>query len=775
LALTNHGSLYTSAPTVTFNPAGATATTKLALIGSVGAITLTNGGTGYTRVPSVSLSPGGGSGATAAVTAMAPVGVASVQMVNGGTCTSRTSVPTVTFASVNGAGSGATGTASIGGNNSTLRVTNVTITNPGSGYTLPPTINFAGGSCTNVSANAYLQPTSVAAITITARGQGYTSAPRINIQSGGGSNATATSSLAFPVASITLTSGGGNVYTAAPTLTLSTPQITGGVNATATATLTATSVASMTVTAGGSGYLTPPNVAFTPVGPGTGAAATVALGARPVASVTMNTPGSGYTAAPTVSFSGTGGATATSTLAPAGVASINVTTGGAGYTTPPTVSFSTTGSAVAPTASVSLVPASITALTLTAGGGGYTSVPTVVITPAVGDTTGTGASGTAQSGLGLVGSVAITNPGSGFIGNPTVTIVGGGGTGATATALYTAINVDLGVKPLGIQELFDDHGRMNATMSVEIPNTNGTNQTTIPYGYIDPPTEVVNTNAGADALVSSGGTPIATLPDGTQIWRFTHNGVDTHSVHFHMFNLELINRVGWDGAIRPPDANEMGWKETIRMSPLEDAFVAIKPIVPNLPWPLPNSIRPIDVTSPLGTSGAQYTNVDPNGNPVTVKNVLVNFGWEYVFHCHLLGHEENDMMRPMIIGVAPVSPSNVTATSTVTGTADVTFTDNSPNETGFTVQRSTNGGAWVDAGTVPRNAPVLNADFSVTDAGRTTGTVATFHDINLTPAIPVAYRVISNDLVGDTTTPGYAAYTQSVDSVPSVPSAAVTP
>jgi len=788
--LGNPGSLYTSAPTVAFNPAGATATTRLALIGSVGAITLTNGGTGYTRVPSVSLSSGGGSGATAAVTAMAPVGVGSVQMVNGGTCTSRTSVPTVTFNSGNG-GSGAQGTASIGGNSGNLRVTGVTVTNPGSGYALPPTIAFSGGSCTNVSANAYLRPTSVATIMITARGQGYTSPPRINIQSGGGSNAAATSFLAFPVASITLTGNGGNVYTAAPSVSLSAPQITTGVtvgvNATATATLTPTSVASMTVTNGGSGYLQPPTVVFTPVGPGSGANFTVVLGPRPVASVTINLngSGSGYTTAPTVSFSPVGGgATATSTLAASGVASINVTAAGAGYTSAPTVSFSTTGSAVAPTAVVTLVPASITALTLTAGGSGYSSVPIVVVTPAVGDATGAGASGTAQSGAGLVGSITLTNPGSGFIGNPTVTFAGGGGTGATATALYTAINVDLGVKPLGIQELFDEHGRMNATMSVEIPNTNGTNQTTIPYGYIDPPTEVVNTNAGADALVptvvAGVSEPLAMLPDGTQIWRFTHNGVDTHSLHFHMFNLELINRVGWDGAIRPPDANEMGWKETIRMSPLEDVFVAIKPIVPNLPWPLPNSIRPLDVTSaleagPPTVAHPQYTNVDPNGNPVNVFNHLINFGWEYVYHCHLLGHEENDMMRPMLIGVAPVSPSNVTATSTVTGTADVTFTDNSPNETGFTVQRSVNGGAWVDAGLpILRAAPVLNADFSVTDAGRTTATVETFHDTGLTVGAAVAYRVIANDLVGDTTTPGYAAYTQSVDSVPSVPSVPVT-
>jgi hypothetical protein len=43
----------------------------------------------------------------------------------------------------------------------------------------------------------------------------------------------------------------------------------------------------------------------------------------------------------------------------------------------------------------------------------------------------------------------------------------------------------------------------------------------------------------------------------------------------------------------------------------------------------------------------QFTGVDINGKPITVTNMLYNIGWEYVWHCHLLGHEENDMMQPI--------------------------------------------------------------------------------------------------------------------------------
>ena len=187
-----------------------------------------------------------------------------------------------------------------------------------------------------------------------------------------------------------------------------------------------------------------------------------------------------------------------------------------------------------------------------------------------------------------------------------------------------------------IQELFElDYGRMNATLGVELPFTNGGNQTTIPFGYIDPATEIIAPS-----------TTIAPprLGDGTQIWKITHNGVDTHAIHFHLFNVQVINRVDWDGAIGTPDPNELGWKETVRMNPLEDIIVAMRPTTPKLPFGLPDSIRLLDVTTPLGSTGLHERR--PAGEPGDGRQRLTNFGWEYVWHCHMLGHEENDMMRP---------------------------------------------------------------------------------------------------------------------------------
>jgi FtsP/CotA-like multicopper oxidase with cupredoxin domain len=223
-----------------------------------------------------------------------------------------------------------------------------------------------------------------------------------------------------------------------------------------------------------------------------------------------------------------------------------------------------------------------------------------------------------------------------------------------------------------IQELFTlDYGRMNATLGTELPNNNFLNQTTIPLGYVDPATEIVRQGQ-------------------TQLWKITHNGVDTHFIHFHLFNVQVINRVGWDGTTRPPDANELGWKDTVRMNPLEDILVALQPITPPTPFPLANSVRLLDVTMPANMGGSPpFSNLNPYTNAgVTTVNALQNFGWEYVWHCHILGHEENDMMRPIIFQVPPPAPANLTANA-VSNAVTLTFTDNSASETGFVIQRST--------------------------------------------------------------------------------------
>jgi FtsP/CotA-like multicopper oxidase with cupredoxin domain len=254
------------------------------------------------------------------------------------------------------------------------------------------------------------------------------------------------------------------------------------------------------------------------------------------------------------------------------------------------------------------------------------------------------------------------------------------------TATFTPYGATVPVKETlidkTIQELFElNYGRMNATLGTELPMTNFATQTTIPLGYVDPPTELL---ADSKNVISQ---PVGTLGDGTQIWKITHNGVDTHAIHFHLFNVQLINRIGWDGTNRMPDANELGWKETVRMNPLEIDFVALRPVSQNLPWPIPDSIRALDVTMMPEAKDPGMFLLNAAGQPADQTNHITNFGQEYVWHCHLLGHEENDMMRPMVLQVAPGTPSPLAAVANLTGGVDLTFTDNSANEVNFELQR----------------------------------------------------------------------------------------
>jgi FtsP/CotA-like multicopper oxidase with cupredoxin domain len=347
-----------------------------------------------------------------------------------------------------------------------------------------------------------------------------------------------------------------------------------------------------------------------------------------------------------------------------------------------------TGSINQPTFDVTAAgPQTITSISVTGGGTGYKLAPTVNI---IGGG-GTGATATATVAGGHVTAITLTSPGTGYTSAPNVTFTpapGGGGIGATAS-VKTSATVSYTVLSKAIQELFDPlYGRMNATLGVEIPFTSALTQTTIPLGYIDPTTE--------------------TIADGeTQIWKITHNGVDTHPVHFHLVNVQVINRVGWDGTIKPPYDNEVGWKETVKMNPLEDIIVAVKAKKPTLPgFGLPRSNRLLDPTQPAG-SMMGFTQVDPaTGNPATVTNVAADFGHEYVWHCHILGHEENDFMRPFVLNVVdalPVAPSGLNAV--LAGQqVNLTWTDGSSNELRFLIERSVNSGAYATVGTALANA-----------------------------------------------------------------------
>ena len=623
----------------------------------VSSLTLSAGGAGFTTAPTVSFAGGGGAGAAAVATINRFVNAVTVTQPGSG----YTTAPTVSL--TGGGGSGASAVATASG-----FVSAIAVNAGGVNYTAPLTVNITGGGGAGATATATMLG-SVSAITVAAPGTGYTTVPTVAITGGGGTGARATATINRFVASIAVAAGGTR-YTSAPAVAITGG---GGAGAGATATVAGGRVTTITVTAPGTGFTAVPTVTLTGGG-GTGARGTATLGGS-VSAFTVTAIGANYTTAPTVTISGGGGTGARGTAVLSGsINTVTVTAGGSGYTSAPVVTF-TGGAGVGALATATIVNG-VTSVTVTNGGTGYTAAPTVAFTGGG----GSGATATATID-GTVNSLTLTAPGSGYTNAPTVAFAGGGGTGATGVA---SLVKTIQMQPKAIQELFElNYGRMNATLGVEIPLTTIMTQTTIPYGYIDPPTEVV--------------------PNGEmQLWKITHNGVDTHSIHFHLVNVQVINRVGWDGMIKPPEPQELGWKETVRMNPLEDVIVALKPTVPALPFRVPLSNRPLDVTMPLGSTMG-FSGLDQFNNPVAVSNVVTRFSWEYVWHCHILGHEENDMMRPFVMQVEPNAPTGLTATVIGPKSVQLTWFDNANNETGQRIERSIGAGVFTTLALISSN------------------------------------------------------------------------
>jgi spore coat protein A len=163
-------------------------------------------------------------------------------------------------------------------------------------------------------------------------------------------------------------------------------------------------------------------------------------------------------------------------------------------------------------------------------------------------------------------------------------------------------------RSLTLNEGFDKYGRL-----AQFIGTNVQVAGTVPgfFGreYMDTPTEVIN--AGA-----------------IEIWEIANLTADTHPLHFHLVNVQVLARQPFDprkyngipnlsNQPTAPDPNELGWKETVRMNPGEVIWVIAKYDLPAVPFTVPASPR-------------------TGGN-------------EYVWHCHILEHEEHDMMRPVVV------------------------------------------------------------------------------------------------------------------------------
>jgi spore coat protein A len=138
-----------------------------------------------------------------------------------------------------------------------------------------------------------------------------------------------------------------------------------------------------------------------------------------------------------------------------------------------------------------------------------------------------------------------------------------------------------------------------------------------------------------------------------EVWEVYNTTGDVHPMHFHLVNVQVINRQAFDptvfdfvngtyvpsGPVIAPAANEFGWKETVPMYPGTVTRVIMKwdlsPIVDKNLVPVNTRARPL-----IGQLPIVYG--QPPESPRTS-------GHEYVWHCHILEHEEHDMMHALVV------------------------------------------------------------------------------------------------------------------------------
>ncbi|WP_431934840.1 fibronectin type III domain-containing protein [Micromonospora sp. RP3T] len=298
----------------------------------------------------------------------------------------------------------------------------------------------------------------------------------------------------------------------------------------------------------------------------------------------------------------------------------------------------------------------------------------------------------------------------------------------TPTGGSGPVTLPLAVKSVG--QVFEPrHGRAVGRLGVGHPLTGALAPAVLPLGPTDPVTE--------DLFVTDPTVPVGAPADGTQLWRIVGDTDRTHPVHVEGVDVQVVNRVGWDGTLRPPEQGELGWKDTVRVNPREDVVVALRPVAPSLPFTVGDSVRLLDPSRPAGArlDAGPVSPVD--GRPATVVNQVVNLGWEYRWQTRSAGLRDQGMSRPLVLRVSPRAPTGLTATP-VPGSATalpaiaLAWTGNGsrPPATSHRLQRATD---------------------SAFTTGRTEITVAAtatrYTDATVTPGVTYHYRIRAENAV----------------------------
>lgn len=326
----------------------------------------------------------------------------------------------------------------------------------------------------------------------------------------------------------------------------------------------------------------------------------------------------------------------------------------------------------------------ITRIIVTSGGSGYSANPLVAIVDLYG--TGRGATATATVVRGVVTAISI-NPGASGSGYtaPIVVIIDATGRGATATAEIDGIlaggaswSVDSQTGPGAYDMNSPPQYNPAATPDTMAYPPGGKGYTSAPAIYI---TDITGRGASAAAGVSGGSVSRVTMISGGS--GYSQNPVVTF--------------VGGGAAMQAAGKATVVRGVITEIKLLGCDYYQIE----------------------LGAYGGRL--IDPS---------MRDYGWDYVYYCHLFSNEELEMMRSVSYAAPPRAPSNLRAA--VGPYVILSWTDNSARESGFLLQRATN--------------PGFTANLMNIAVGPN---VVSYIDTSAAPGRTYYYRVQAFNVVGD--------------------------
>ncbi|HET9555360.1 MAG TPA: multicopper oxidase domain-containing protein [Anaeromyxobacteraceae bacterium] len=122
----------------------------------------------------------------------------------------------------------------------------------------------------------------------------------------------------------------------------------------------------------------------------------------------------------------------------------------------------------------------------------------------------------------------------------------------------------------------------------------------------------------------------------TEVWQIDNHTGDIHPIHLHLvqFQVQSGSYSGWGGS--GSDATANGWKDTVPIQGWGTVTLVAR-------W------APQDVPAGGVQPGQNLFDFDPTAAKGTTDRFGYPGGPGYVWHCHILEHEDNEMMRPQLV------------------------------------------------------------------------------------------------------------------------------